>query len=64
MTKPKRLYRSKHDAIFGGVCGGLGAYFEVDPTLVRVIWVIASLFSMGLGVLAYLLAWLIIPQEP
>ncbi|MBI4152690.1 PspC domain-containing protein [Candidatus Woesearchaeota archaeon] len=65
MVKPiKRLYRSRNNQIIGGVCAGIADYFEVDPVLVRLIWVIATLFSMGLGILAYIIAWIIIPEEP
>ncbi|MEK6900161.1 MAG: PspC domain-containing protein [Nanoarchaeota archaeon] len=60
----KRLYRSRTDKVFGGVCGGLARYFEVDPVVVRLIWAIIIVFSMGMGILAYLIAWMIIPEEP
>ncbi|MGE5578258.1 MAG: PspC domain-containing protein [Syntrophothermus sp.] len=59
----RRLYRSKTDRIIGGVAGGLADYFEIDVTLVRLLWVIA-VFLGGTGVLAYLAAWLIIPPAP
>ncbi len=61
--EPKRLYRSKTDRIIGGVCGGIGKYFELDPVLIRVLWAIAF-FVGGAGLLAYILAWIIIPEEP
>ena len=65
MTKPiKRLYRSRKDRIIGGVCGGIARYLEVDPVVARLIWAVATLVSMGLGILAYLIAWVIIPEEP
>ena len=63
MTSPKKLYRSGNDRILGGVCGGIGEYFNVDPVLIRVLWVVFSL-AMGSGVLAYLIAWIIIPKNP
>jgi len=44
-----------------GVCGGIGEYFEVDPTLVRLIWVFFTLWGIFPGVLAYLIAWIVIP---
>jgi phage shock protein C len=59
----KKLYRSRTERWFAGVCGGLGQYFDVDPTLVRVIFVILSL-TFGSGLLIYLVLWLIIPNEP
>lgn len=58
-----RLMRSRYDRKLGGVCAGIGRYFNVDPTLIRLGWVIAF-FCLGLGFLAYILAWIIIPQEP
>jgi phage shock protein C len=60
---PKRLYRSRDDRVLFGVCGGLGAYLGVDPTLVRIIAVL-SLFLPGPQLLAYLIAWIIVPEEP
>jgi len=61
MKKVKRLYRSKSNKVFGGVCGGLGDYFDVDPVLIRVIWVIIGL--TGAGLLAYIIAWIIMPEK-
>jgi len=58
-----KLYRSKSNRIIAGVCGGLGEYFKVDPTLIRLLWVLLSL-SGGAGVVAYIIAWIIIPEEP
>ena len=60
--KIKKLYRSKKDRIIAGVCGGLAEYLELDPTIVRLIWVLVSL-GYGLGILLYLIAWLIVPEE-
>ncbi len=62
-SRPERYVRSDTDRIFAGVCGGLGAYLGVDPTLVRVLWVIVTLFSAGIGFFAYLLLWLLAPTE-
>jgi phage shock protein C len=59
----KRVYRSMKDRILGGVCGGLGKYFNLDPVLVRVIWAILF-FAGGVGFLAYIIAWIIIPIDP
>ena len=59
----KKLYKSKSDVKIMGVCGGIAEYFNVDPTLVRLAFVAVSLFGGG-GVLAYLIAALIIPDEP
>lgn len=60
--EPKRLYRSKNDRVLGGVCAGLGNFFTIDPVLVRVLWAV-SFFLGGVGFLAYLIAWIIIPEE-
>jgi len=59
----KRLYRSRRDRIIAGVCGGLGDYFDVDPTLIRIVWVLITVFGVGSGFLAYLICWIIIPDE-
>lgn len=58
----KKLYRSKTDKKLCGVCGGFAKYFNLDPTLVRVIWIIVALCAFGL--LAYLICALAIPEEP
>ncbi|UCG60284.1 MAG: PspC domain-containing protein [Candidatus Zixiibacteriota bacterium] len=59
----KRLYRSPTDKVLGGVCGGLGEYFGVDPVFVRVVAVILLFASEGFGFLAYIIAWIIIPKR-
>ena len=59
----KKLYRSRTERWFAGVCGGLGTYFGIDPTLVRVLFVIFAL-TFGSGLLIYLILWLLIPNEP
>ncbi|PVZ06297.1 PspC domain-containing protein [Actinomycetospora cinnamomea] len=58
---PSRLVRSRRDRIVGGVCGGLGRYLGVDPVLVRIVTV-ALMLSVGVGVLAYVVAWIVIPE--
>lgn len=58
----KRLYRTREGRVVAGVCAGLAAYFGVDPTLVRLAFVLVTLFG-GLGVLFYLFAWIVIPEE-
>jgi len=62
MEKMKKLYRSGKDRILGGVCGGIAEYFSVDPTLVRLIWILLAL--NGAGILAYFIAWVVIPRNP
>jgi phage shock protein C len=60
----KKLYRSKKDRMFGGVCGGLGEYADIDPSLIRIFLVILIVFSWGMFLLIYIIAWIIIPQAP
>ncbi len=63
MAKNKVLYRSGKNRILGGVCGGLGEYFGVDPTIIRLVWA-AMCLAWGTGILLYLIAWVIIPRNP
>lgn len=62
-TEIKRLYRSRSERMLGGVCGGLGEYLNIDPTIVRIIFIFAGLLG-GPGVIAYIVMLLIIPEEP
>ena len=59
---PKKLYRSRTQRMIGGVCGGIAEYFNVDPTIIRLIWAFLIIF-LGTGLLAYFIAWIIIPEE-
>lgn len=59
----KKLYRVKEGSMVGGVCTGLARYFDVDVTLIRLVWALA-VFVGGTGILAYFIAWIIIPEEP
>lgn len=59
----KRLMRSSRDKKIGGVCGGLAEYFDVDPTIIRVVWLLA-IFLGGTGLLAYLVLWIVLPVAP
>jgi phage shock protein C len=61
--EPKRLYRSRKNAMLGGVCAGLAEYFGIDPTIVRLIFVLLFLFG-GHGLLIYLILWLVVPRQP
>ncbi|MBD3160876.1 MAG: PspC domain-containing protein [Candidatus Eisenbacteria bacterium] len=63
MAAKKRLYRSRTDRVLAGVCGGLADYLGMDPVLVRVLWVVIVL-SFGVGIIAYILLWLLTPEEP
>ena len=59
----KKLYRSRRDRMLGGVCGGIGDYFGIDPTLIRIAWVVGGLI-VGAGLIAYIICAIIIPDEP
>jgi phage shock protein C len=59
----KRLYRSANDKMIAGVCGGLGEYFHMDPTLMRLLFVFLALLG-GHGLLLYLIMWIVVPVEP
>lgn len=59
----QKLFRSRSQKVFAGVCGGLSKYFNVDPVFIRIIFVVA-LFSGGLGLIAYIIFWIATPQEP
>ena len=62
-TKPARLYRSRDDRVIAGIGGGIARHLGVDPVLVRLA-IVALAIVAGSGVLAYLIAWVIIPEEP
>ncbi len=59
----KKLYRSSHNKKIAGVCGGLGEYLNIDPTVIRLIWVLLSCCG-GAGLLAYIICALIMPEKP
>jgi len=63
--EPKRLYRSGTQVMLSGVCGGIAEYFEIDVTLVRLIWTLITIFSAFFpGLIAYVVCAIIIPQAP
>lgn len=59
----KKLYRSRYKKAIGGVCGGFSEFFNIDVTILRLVWA-AAIFLAGTGLLFYLICWLIIPEEP
>jgi phage shock protein C len=63
VTSPKKLVRSRTDRKIAGVCAGFANYLEMDVTLVRILWLMLVLFG-GWGLLGYLIAWIVMPQEP
>jgi len=63
MEAGRKLYRSKSNRQVAGVCGGLAEYFNLDPTLIRVLFVILAVLG-GSGVILYLAMWIIVPKQP
>ena len=59
----KKLYRSTSDRKIAGVCAGIAEYFRIDPTVIRVIWALASIFIFA-GVIAYVVCAFVIPEKP
>lgn len=59
----KRLFRSRTDRMIAGVCGGIANYFNIDPTVVRLLWILIVMLG-GSGILAYIICWIVIPEEP
>lgn len=59
---PAKLFRSENDRVVAGVCAGLGEFFQIDATIIRLIFIIVTLFGGG-GILLYLILWLIIPSQ-
>ena len=62
-VEKKPLALSRKDKKIAGVCGGFAEYMELDPTLVRIVWLITALFA-GWGFIAYLIAWIVMPLAP
>ncbi len=58
----KRLIRSRSNRMICGVCGGVGEYLNVDPTVIRILWIFCA-FALGSGILAYIIAAIIMPEE-
>lgn len=59
----KKLVRSRTNRMLCGVCGGIGEYLNIDPTIVRLIWLLCSVASCGTGLLVYIVAAIVIPEE-
>ena len=65
LNSPKRLFRSRKDKMLAGICGGIADYMVVDPTIVRLIFALATFFTVVFpGVLIYLIMWIVVPKEP
>jgi phage shock protein C len=60
MEEPRKLYRSRNQRMLAGVCGGLAEYFDLDATLIRVLFLVLAVFG-GSGLVIYVVMWLIVP---
>ena len=63
MDNQKKLYRVNEGKMLAGVCGGIAEYFNIDPTIIRLGWVLVS-FMGGCGILAYIIALIVMPEKP
>ncbi len=61
--KGKRLYKSRTNRTICGVCGGIGEYFDIDPTIIRILWIVFT-FAGGSGILAYIICALVMSNAP
>ncbi len=59
----KRLTKSSSNRMISGVCGGVGEYFHIDPTVIRLIWAILTFCGVGSGILVYIIAAVVIPED-
>ncbi|MDR1572651.1 MAG: PspC domain-containing protein [Clostridiales Family XIII bacterium] len=57
----KKLYRSQENKVLAGICGGIGEYFNIDPVLIRILWVVFTLMG-GAGIIGYIIALFIVPK--
>ena len=62
--QPKRLYRSRNNRMFAGVCSGLGEYFDMDPTVIRLLFVLGVFLGFGGAIFVYLVMMFVVPEEP
>jgi len=60
----KRLYRSVRDRKIGGVAAGTAEFFDIDPSISRVLWLLLALFTAGTFLIVYLVMWAVVPEEP
>lgn len=60
----KKLYRSRTNKVFAGICGGLGEYFDIDPVVIRLLWLFGLALTQGAALVAYIIAIFIIPRHP
>jgi phage shock protein C len=64
MNEYKKLYRSRDNRMVSGLCAGLGKYIGIDPTVVRVLWTVATIILVGLPIVIYLVLIMVVPEEP
>jgi len=64
MDEPKKLYRSRDNRMVSGLCAGMGNYLGIDPTVVRVVYTVASILMGGLPIIIYLVLIMVVPEEP
>jgi phage shock protein C len=60
----RRLYRSRRESVLGGVAGGVAEYLDVDPSIVRIIWVVLAIVTGGLFLVLYIVMWIVVPESP
>ncbi len=60
----KKLYRSRHQKMIAGICGGLAEYFDFDVSIIRILWVIGTLFSAGVGIVVYIVMLIVFSEQP
>lgn len=60
----RKLYRSNNDKWIAGVCGGIAEHYNMDPILVRLLWIVVTIFSVGIGIIAYILFWIFVKKYP
>jgi phage shock protein C len=61
---PKRLIRSRTDRMIAGICGGLAQYFNLDVSIIRILFVVLTIFTAGFpGVLVYIIMWIVVPEQ-
>jgi phage shock protein C len=63
-SEPKKLYRSRSSRMISGVCGGLAEYLNIDPVVVRLIFVITAIFGASIGFWVYIIMWIAVPEQP
>ena len=63
-SEPKKLYRSRSNRMLAGVAGGAAEYFNIDPLVIRLIFVLTAIFGASLGFWVYVIMWIAVPEKP